>query len=694
MVALFKQGRTVASFWSGTTAELQASSDADILGRLAQAQMRHFRTSEAQQLRAWTATLELLRPALGSVPGAAGWHVLLEFPMLRLGHRPDVILLTGHAILVLEIKAGANGHANADRRQVEDYGLDLHDFHAGSRTNPVVPILVAEHAPVLRPATMPLPLGSVVSPTLDANARTLPELLRDLDEFTQRFAPRLDHGAWLSAPYAPVPGIVDAARMLYGRHGVDDLRAARSDAGNLRATTAAITAQVAAARHDGAKCILFVTGVPGAGKTLCGLNSIFAADTGHDGTYLTGNPTLVHVLREALVRDAAAAGAGRGASARKMTSVVQALPRFRDHYVGNPAHAPAERVVVIDEAQRSWSASWAIGKTRDKPTPLSRSEPAHLLEIMERHDGFCAVICLVGGGQEIHAGEGGLAEWGEALRQCHANGAAWRVFAPPDLLRTVDPRQRLGPLDGLQLIGALHLDVPIRQIRNALASAWVDHVLAGDAVAAAATAAEAGRLPFVLTRDQAAMRSWLRAQARGLRRAGLVASSGAARLRAEGLGVELPHMDAGAVAHWFLDRFPNDVRASDALEVVATEFSCQGLELDYVGMCWDLDLVREAERPDWRPRSFRGTGWQAIHKPDLASNQLNTYRVLLTRARYETIIFVPPGSDADATRSPARYDLIAAFLTECGVPTLSGAMSLPATAGAAAHAGLTAGRPA
>jgi len=167
------------------------------------------------------------------------------------------------------------------------------------------------------------------------------------------------------------------------------------------------------------------------------------------------------------------------------------------------------------------------------------------------------------------------------------------------------------------------------------------------------------------------MRAWLRAASRGQRRAGLLASAGGKRLRAEGLGAELPHMDAKAVAHWFLDRFPADVRASDALEVVATEFSCQGLELDFSGLCWDGDLIREPGRSAWRVRSFRGTAWQRTANAEAVANQINTYRVLLTRARYDTVIFVPMGDPADRTRDPGVYDDIACFLKACGARDLA-----------------------
>ncbi len=661
------------SFWSGTVAELLRASVPDITGALATAQIRHFRVNEAQQLRAWEVTINMLQGALPTVPYSETWRVLLEFPMLRLGKRPDVIILIRSAILVLEIKAGSSFHTPADRRQVQDYAIDLHDFHAGSREHIIVPILVAEKATTRLP-DMPLMLGRGVTSPLDATAKTLPSLLREISDYTNQQAGQLDADAWMRAPYRPVPTIVDAACMLYAKHNVADLRAARSDSQNLGVTTSAILNAIDWARRMDRRIILFVTGIPGAGKTLCGLNTIFGADDAGRGTYLTGNPTLVHVLREALTRDAVRLGSQRGDANRKMTSAIQALPKFRDHYVANSSEVPPERIVVVDEAQRCWSAGWPVAKTRDKAVQLKHSEPAYLLATMARHAGFCAMVCLVGSGQEIHAGEGGLAEWGVALRQAARDGIVWYVHAAPDLMTVSDSRRRLGPLDNLQSVPALHLDVSIRQIRSAAATSWVDKVLEGDATAASRIAHDAVEFPFLLSRDLGAARTWLRIQSRGLRRSGLLASSGAARLRAEGLGAELPHMDAAAVAHWFLDRFPDDVRASDALEVVASEFSCQGLELDYVGLCWDADFIRELGRREWRVRTFRGTKWQTPRQEEVIANQINTYRVLLTRARYETVIFVPNGSEHDPTREPAVFDDIARFLEDCGIRLLDRAI--------------------
>ncbi len=632
-----------------------------LVASLALADARRFRTSEQQQIRAWEVTIATLRTALNACPGAAAWRLVLEYPMRRLGRRIDALLITPRGILVLEFKAGAVAFTLADRRQAEDYALDLQDFHAGSRQHPIVPILVATAA-TPRPVTLPLMLSGATS-VLDASAATLADLLSELHHRLPAPSVKIDVDAWEHAPYRPVPGIIDAACTLYSHHGVADIAAARADAINLTATTDAILAAVRTAQADNCHIALFVTGIPGAGKTLCGLNAVFGTGRDSGATFLTGNPTLVHVLREALARDAAQGDRNHMRAARQRTKAsIQALPAFRDSYVRN-TEIPPERIAVIDEAQRAWSSAHAIRKSIDRDVRLTDSEPGHLLEIMGRHPDWAVMVCLIGNGQEIHDGEGGLAEWGAAL----AAQPKWRVQAAPNALTATDPRQVLPPLLGLTCLPALHLDVPMRSIRNSTAAPWVDAVLEGKPAAAWEIAHTRGPLPFALTRDLSAMRAHLRASARGYRRAGLVGSSGAKRLRADGLGAELPHMDSGAVARWFLDRWPEDVRASDALELIATEFSCQGLELDHVGLCWGGDLIRPK---DWLIRDFVGTRWTRPKNAETIANRLNTYRVLLTRARYETVIWVPMGDPSDATREPAELDQVADYLIACGVPRL------------------------
>ncbi len=648
--------------WSGRAVDFLAADKPGILATLSLHQATSFRINETRQLRAWSDTLVLLQNALAGVAEAQSWRVVLEFPMRRLGRRIDALLITPRGVLVLEIKAGATSFALADRRQAEDYALDLQDFHAGSRHHPIVPILVATSAKPGSPQ-WPLLLDGLASTVMDTNAAGLGRLLQDLWARLPAPAAPLDVDLWEHAAYRPVPGIIDAACTLYSHNGVADIAAARADAINLSATSDAILQSIRDAETSGLHLAVFVTGIPGAGKTLCGLNTVFGTGRDAGAVFLTGNPTLVHVLREALARDAAQGDRAVLPAKRQRTkSAIQALPGFRDDNVPR-SDPPHERVLVIDEAQRAWSKDHAIRKSRDRAVALQDSEPGHLLAIMGRHPDWAVVVCLIGNGQEIHDGEGGLAEWGEALR----TQPKWRARAAP-ALRGADPRQTLPNLEGLQTLRELHLDVPMRSLRNDAVSAWVDALLQGDTARARDIAATRGPIPFQITRDLAAMRRHLRAQARGHRRAGLIASSGAKRLRADGLGSEVPHMDAGAVACWFLDRWPEDVRASDALEQVATEFSCQGLELDHVGLCWGGDLVRGQS---WVVRNFVGTDWQIRRSAEAIANRLNTYRVLLTRARYGTIIWVPPGDAEDRTRTPAELDAVAAYLLRCGAAPLA-----------------------
>jgi hypothetical protein len=646
--------------WAGcTVAEFLATPAERLLAELADAQLHRNLPGNAATRRSWQRTIELLRVAL-AFPGAAGWTLLLEYPLLRIGRRADAVILTPHAIMVLEFKTGDTGDLRAAARQADDYAQDLHDFHGGCRNWPVIPLAVTAKGP--RHPSAPVLIWHGVAPVQSIADLDLPQALSDIAASVLPSRSDLDAEWWLAQPYRPIPNIVEAARMAFARQAVPDIHAARAEPGGLKSTTAAVLAEVTAARIHRQRRVVFVTGIPGAGKTRCGLAVAFEADDLDRGVFLTGNPTLVHVFREALARDAAKSGTPIALARQRMEGKIQALPQFRDHHV-QTGHTPDEHVIVIDEAQRSWSRGHAMRKTRDKRVPLSDSEPAHILDAMARHDDWAVVVCLVGGGQEIHDGEGGLAEWGVALLE----RPEWRGIASPMVLAAADPRQRLQANALSECRAELHLDVPVRNIRGPYAAEWVDALLRDD-IAAAQDAAGADALPFFVTRDLDAMRDALRRNARGLRRAGLVASSGAKRLRADGLGAELPHMDAKAVARWFLDRWPEDVRASNALEVVATEFCCQGLELDHVGVAWGGDLIRG--RGGWQVRRFHGTAWQARTEAEAISNAVNTYRVLLTRARYQTVIWVPRGSADDRTRSPAEMDAIATHLLACGARPL------------------------
>ncbi|WP_426958853.1 DNA/RNA helicase domain-containing protein [Muricoccus radiodurans] len=623
-------------------------------------------------------TARLLLDAL-SAPEAAGWTVMLEYDLLRLEKRADCVILTDRAVLVLEIKDGAAAHTLADLRQVEDYALDLRDFHAGCRSVPILPVLVATHALAV-PFDPPLIWHGLPPCPFRANARTLGGVVRNIHAAIGPTTTPLDHAAWLAAPYRPVPNVLEAATMLFDRHRSAEMVSARADAANLTRTTEAVRRAIAGAREAGEHRVVFVTGIPGAGKTLCGLNIVFGTLRTDGAAFLTGNAPLVAVLRESLARQAAE-DRGRTQARRDAVTALQNVHRFLEHYVQNPGETPEARVIVFDEAQRAWDRAQATKPSQRRgASKLTDSEPAHTLEIMARHAGWSVIVALIGGGQEINTGEAGLAEWGRVI----AAAPSWCAVAPGRTLSS-PAAQRLAdaPQPWLTIDDELDLTIPMRSVRDPQGAPWVDAVLANDAAAASRIAREAGGVPFFVTRDLGAMRGALRDLSRGLRRAGLVASSGARRLRAEGLGVQ-----AADVPHWFLDRWP-DIRASDALETYATEYDCQGLELDQVGLAWGGDLLRGPG--GWRMRSLSGARWNIVRGEADRAFILNTYRVLLTRARYETVVWIPCGSRTeegrwhDPTRDAAEMDAVAAYLLACGArPLEDGPAAIPATVAAPA----------
>jgi len=642
--------------------EFRRQTPAQIAASLAYEQAARFGTLELKQRDSWEASAALLQDALAE--GDATWHIFMECDLLRLEKRADAILLTDRAIFVLEFKMGAQKPDLDDLRQTDNYAMDLHDFHAGSRGVPIIPVLVAPAAPQ-RDLDLPL-FWHGVAPVMVANAA----MLRDIIALAQAAIPlpatAIDANAWAHSAYRPVPSVLEAARLLYRRNAVPDIGATRADAHNLTRTTDAIARVITQARAEGGHYVVFVTGIPGAGKTLCGLNLVFGALRDSGAAFLSGNVPLVTVLREALARDAAPqGGAAFQAAERAARTALQNVHRFLEHHVIHAHETPEARIIVFDEAQRAWDQAQATRDGQRRKSHLSLSEPAHTLEIMARHDGWSVIVALIGNGQEINTGEAGLAEWGRVI----AAAPSWRAVAARRSTTAADPAQRLaeGAAPWLAFDDDLDLQTPIRSLRSSRGTEWVDAVLRGDARAARAIAEATPELPYYITRDASAWRAALRARTRGLRRAGLVASAGARRLRAEGLGVQVPD-----IADWFLKRWP-DIRSSDALETFATEYDCQGLELDVVGLAWGGDFLRHAGQ--WRARRFVGHHWQIVRGAEEQRYILNTYRVLLTRARYETIIWVPPGSARDdpfhdATRPSAEMDALADFLLASGAKPL------------------------
>ena len=615
----------------------------------------------AEQLEAWRQQVTILRSAL-TPQFARNWHLLLEYPIPRRGKRIDAVILAGDLILVVEFKCGARKYDREARIQVEDYCLDLRDFHRESHGRTLVPILAATHA-----EERPAPDAEVidyVAPVWFANANSLAWVLeKAVTRYQSPSSRPTDPGRWSVAEYAPTPTIVEAARVLYAGQNVREISRCHAGAENLTRTSAAVMGAIQCAQEDQSKLICFVTGVPGAGKTLAGLNIVHNRELheGSLGVFLSGNGPLVKVLSEALARDhCARTGQSIAESRRKVSTFIQNVHRFIDAHFSSSA-PPIDRVVVFDEAQRAWNREQSQRKFQ-----RDRSEPEIMLDIMDRHHGWAVIVALVGSGQEINTGEAGLGEWGRALADRFRH---WSVLVSPHVVTgdADDSRDLLfeTPPSDIRLLKdtTLHLDVSLRSYKAQAVADFVAHLLLQQVAQSRSVLASCPEFPIFLTRDLTAAREWLRRRQRGSRRIGLIASSGGRRLRAHGLDVR-SELD---VENWVLNA-TTDVRSSYYLESPATEFGIQGLELDWTGLCWDIDLVPSAG--DWVVRAFRGTHWQTVRDATRRRYMLNKYRVLLTRAREGTVIWVPKGNSADWTRPPAAYEAVAEYLVSCGIPEI------------------------
>jgi hypothetical protein len=671
-----------------TVAELIQDDAAAITGSLQQAYAADgFASQYTRQTQAWGRVVPMLQSGLRRLltrrPEARDWAVLLEYPLYRLRRRIDLVILAGDAVVVVECKVGAQSFTAEDRRQVEEYALDLRDFHAGSHLRRIIPVLWSTDAaqtgsrlsyPELAPT------GASVGPVAYVGAEGLEGFLASIKLSSVKTG--IVAEGWDRAAYRPVPNVIEAATSIFAGHDVRSI--ANADADNLRSAAARLVALVQEAREQRRQYLLLLTGVPGSGKTLAGLHVVHSAvatgvERQGDIVYLSGNTPLVVVLREALARDEYRRRQRRGE--QKSLEEIRRDVRVRIQHIndflqqslqGTPDEPPHEHVIVFDEAQRAWDEKQGLEKF-----DRTASEPALLLELMSRHQDWCACICLVGGGQEINSGEEGVYGWGEALRRMTPHQQQqWSVFAPPDVMSG-------GPSAGSFTLGelpaqisvtieaGLQLSVPQRSYRSPSVSRWVNHVLTGDAPAASLTAEGLGDYPVMITRSLTLAREWLRQHGRGERRYGLVASSGARRLRADGLGITLNASAGSEIAHWYLNP-PGDIRSSYALEVPANEYTCQGLELDLACVCWGGDLLWNADRQCWSYARLSGTVWQRVQDARAQRFLENSYRVLLTRAREGLILWIPEGDECDSTRAPVPLNATADFLFRCGAARLEG----------------------
>ena len=619
------------------------------------------------QITAWRSQIQDLKDALGTpelqMLRPDSWGIAIEFVVPRKMGRIDTVLLIGSSIVVLEFKGENVDSSAAD--QVEDYCLDLLHFHEGSHGRVIYPVVVGQTraAPKVRRSQA---FGDL-RPTVFVDTKGLGAWLSIVAQ-KHCHELQLSIADWNRGSYRPVPTIVEAAIGMFAEMQVDDIAKAGCDPINLTATVETIREIVVESARSNKKTVCFVTGVPGAGKTLAGLRLVHDGELREvarsDSVFLTGNLPLVKVLQAALARDASRRQKNQlRVSSRDPKTTINTVLGYKREHTRNK-NAPHEKIVVFDEAQRAWDADRTAEYLTDSSGEfLGYSEPALMLAILDRQP-WAALIALVGGGQEINRGEAGLSEWGRALSEKFGH---WSIAAPPQALSGVyGAGAKLfegEPPSDLEVTvhPSLHLDTPTRQFRGKTIAVWTEALLRGDARDCRRILADNPEYPIRLTRNLAAAKSWLDATARGTERYGFVASSEAKRLRAEGL--ELPPARADGVEHWFLNE-KGDVRSSFQMEVAASEFQIQGLELDWICVCWGGDFLRA--NSDWELKRLRGTVWQNIGQESARAYLVNSYRVLLTRARQGMLLFVPVGNDQDSTRPRAPFDETAQFLTECG----------------------------
>lgn len=664
-MGMFKLKLKRAYYQSDAESFLKTSTS-EILGELAAG---HSFALEDLQKNAWIDQIRILKDTLINLSQS---HIVFEYAIPRMGKRVDVVILFKNVVFVVEFKVGESLHTQSAHDQVLDYSVDLKNFHKGSHSRAVVPIIVATEAPETKLKLQRYD-DDVYAP-VTANEF---DLSKKIENSALRISNQLplDPKAWIDAPYTPTPTIIQAAQALYQGHSVEEI--SRSDAGskNLSITSRAVDKIIESAKQLNQKSICFITGVPGSGKTLAGLNIVCGRHqigSNEHAVFLSGNGPLVDVLREALAREEVERKKLLGESTtkkdslRKASTFIQNIHHFRDEMLQSN-DPPIEHVVMFDEAQRAWTQEQTRSFMARKKgvKDFDMSEPQFLISALDRHKDWAVVICLIGGGQEINTGEGGLKEWFSAIGD-HYPG--WNVYVSGQLTDSeYTSGQELYPLihpERISEVNELHLGVSVRSYRSEHVSSFVKAVLDNNPDKANDLIRDLKhKYPIVISRDLNVAKDWLRAKARGSEGFGVVASAGAYRLRPYGIHVK-SSIDPKI---WFLNE-RSDVRSAGFLEEVATEFDIQGLELDWACVAWDANLRRQANI--WECRKFSGTSWSNVHDVVRQNFLINSYRVLLTRARQGMVIFVPEGDADDVTREPAFYDPVYKYLRQCGIESI------------------------
>lgn len=688
---------TKERYYYGTTIkDFINTSPVEIIGKLVIASPH---SDNPETKSSWIEEIKILKEALTTYSDRGS--IFMEYNIPRMGRRVDVIVLIDGIIFVLEFKTLGSKFSYQAATQVWDYAIDLKNFQLKSYDRTIVPIVVVPGEKE-RSCVMELtPFEDSVYRPTQVNETKLKDLFAQALSTIPYTNFDITDIQWSRAGYEPTPTIIEAAVALYNGHSVEDIT--KHD-GDLEATMDEIKHIINVCKTRNEKAICFVTGVPGAGKTLIGLQTaIQQFNDGEKAVYLSGNFPLVEVLQEALARDYVARSkeevmvtgdksqkVTKEAARSKVKAFIQMVHHYRDLYLEgtkiegkrivpidgyfechtDKAFVPADHVAIFDEAQRAWTQEELARfmKEKKKIENFPYSEPTYLISCMDRQQDWGVVICLIGGGQEINKGEAGMLEWISAINDFFPN---WHVYLS-NAINGVEysdiPIKDLLTIDKthVHIADALHLNVSMRSFRAEKVSQFIHHLLELDKIKAKETLKEITNYPIFLTRSLDKAKDWLRSRTRGSERCGLLASSKAERLKAININVRYqPNF-----VHWFLAE-DGDIRSSNALEDTLTEFKVQGLEIDWACVAWDADLRLDKFHKKWSHHKLQGgEKWQNINVPINRLYQINAYRVLLTRARQGMIIVVPEGDNGippDETRKPEWYDNTYNYLKEIGL---------------------------
>jgi DUF2075 family protein len=626
--------------------------------------------SNANQNKSWKQQIEILKKSLVGLNGM----IYFEFSIPRMGKRVDCILIIQNIVFVIEFKVGEKEYLSTNYDQVWDYALDLKNFHKPSHSAVLVPILVATEAKDLAFQIIETSHEDQLIKPLKSNKINLGEVIKhcliNLNNDSE-----INGDDFIKGSYSPTPTIIEAAVSMYKNHSVDEITRKDADAKNLTDTTNSVSKIIEYAQAENKKVICFVTGVPGAGKTLVGLNIAtkhLDKEQATTSVFLSGNGPLVAILQEALTRDKVQQEKEKGnkitkSSAREgVKAFIQIIHHYRDAYLIDP-NPPYDHVAIFDEAQRAWNKEQTINFMRRKKNQpdFKYSEPEYLISCLDRHKDWAVIVCLVGGGQEINTGEAGISEWLYAIKNSFPE---WEVCISPNLTDSeYNAIEAIAAVENscvAKYDSNLHLSVSMRSYRAENVSLFVKQILDINTSEAKRTLLNiSDNYPIVLTRNVETAKKWLREKARGSERYGIVVSSQAYRLKPLAMDVRVQTDPV----HWFLGQ-KDDVRSSYYLEDVATEFQVQGLELDWACVTWDGDFRYSDE--GWKTYSFVGNKWQNINKEERKLYLKNAYRVLLTRARQGMVIVVPEGNVEDYTRKAEYYNSTFEYLKDIGLKVI------------------------